>query len=164
MKILTRLRECAGWSNFRWTHMSKAKFSGPSCSKLTMLLVNDSLKFTSSDKQTCWNFLLKNVSSFCRAKATHIFSAKNISILYIESAKTFNEMPLNELVKLMTLWTTGPWCCSDLRITVTNVKSKDQTVEILKQTDLKLGYLWSVGKDPFPWPQKVGRLLPVVSV
>ena len=55
----------------------------------------------------CW----KNVSSFCSAKATHIFSAKNIRILYIESAKTFNEMTLNELVKLTTLWTTGPWFC-----------------------------------------------------
>ena len=53
----------------------------------------------------CW----KNVSSFCSAKATHIFSAKNIGILYIESAKIVNEMTLNELVKLTTLWTTGPW-------------------------------------------------------
>ena len=53
----------------------------------------------------CW----KNVSSFCTAKATHIFSAKNIRILYIELAKTVNEMTLNELVKLTTLWTTGPW-------------------------------------------------------
>ena len=53
------------------------------------------------------------------AKATHIFSAKkcesysyffskNIRILYIESSKTVNEMTLNELVKLTTLWTTGP--------------------------------------------------------
>ena len=54
----------------------------------------------------CW----KNVSSFCSAKATHIFSAKNIRILYIKSAKIVNEMILNELVKLTTLWTTGPWC------------------------------------------------------
>ena len=54
------------------------------------------------------NFCWKNVSSFCSAKATHIFSAKNIRILYIESAKTVNEMTLNELVKLTTLWTTGP--------------------------------------------------------
>ena len=53
----------------------------------------------------CW----KNVSIFCSAKATHIFSAKNIRILYIESTKTVNEMTLNELVKLTTLWTTGPW-------------------------------------------------------
>ena len=48
-------------------------------------------------------FAEKNVSSFCSAKATHIFSAKNIKILRIESAKTVNEMTLNELVKLMTL-------------------------------------------------------------
>ena len=40
--------------------------------------------------------------------ATHMFSAKNIRILCIESAKTVNEMTLNELVKLTTLWTTGP--------------------------------------------------------
>ena len=32
--------------------------TGPSCSKLTMSLVNDLLKFTSSDTW-CWNFLLK---------------------------------------------------------------------------------------------------------
>ena len=43
------------------------------------------------------------------AKATHIFSAKNIRILYIESTKTVNEMTLNEHVKLTMLWTTGPW-------------------------------------------------------
>ena len=35
------------------------------------------------------------------------FSAKNIKILYIESAQTVNEMTLNELVKLTTLGTTG---------------------------------------------------------
>ena len=57
----------------------------------------------------CW----KNVSSFCNAKATHIFSAKNIRMLCIESAKTVNEMTLNELVKLTTLWTTGPWLIYD---------------------------------------------------
>ena len=79
------------------------KQSGPSCSKLTISLVNDSLKFKSSDTQIYWNFLLKKC-----AKATHIFSAKNVRILYIESAKIGNEMTLNELVKLTTLWTTGP--------------------------------------------------------
>ena len=51
----------------------------------------------------CW----KNVSSFC--SSTHIFSAKYIRILYIESVKTVNEMTLNGLVKLTMLWTTGPW-------------------------------------------------------
>ena len=54
-------------------------------------------------------FAGKNMSSFCSAKATHILSAKNIRILYIESAETVNEMTFNELVKLTTLWTTGPW-------------------------------------------------------
>ena len=48
------------------------------------------------------------MSSFCSAKATHIFSAKNIRILFIESAKTVNEMTLNELVKLTTLEQPGP--------------------------------------------------------
>ena len=79
------------------------KRSGPSCSKLMTSLVNVSLKFTSSETQICWCFLLKKMW-----KATHIFSTKNIRILYIESAKTVNEMTLNELVKLTTLWTTGP--------------------------------------------------------
>ena len=89
----------------------KEKKPGPSCSKLMMSLVNDSLKFTSSPTQLCWNFLLKKCES---AKATHIFSAKNIRILCIESAKTVNEMTLNELVKLTTLWTTGPRSLSGL--------------------------------------------------
>ena len=80
--------------------------TGPSCSKLTMSLVNESLKFTSSDTQICWNFLLKKM--WVAFAATHIFSAKNSRILYIESTKTVNEMTLNELVNLTTLWTAGP--------------------------------------------------------
>ena len=36
-------------------------------------------------------------------KLLTFFSAKNIRILYIESAKTVNEMTLNEIVKLTTL-------------------------------------------------------------
>ena len=59
-------------------------------------------------------FAEKNVSSFCSAKATHIFSAKNFWKLYIESSKIVNEMALNELVKLTMLWTTGPWLLMDL--------------------------------------------------
>ena len=46
-------------------------------------------------------FAEKNVQKkFCSAKATHILSAKNIRILYIESANTVNEMAL---IKLTTL-------------------------------------------------------------
>ena len=73
-----------------------------------MSLVNDSLKFNIKWYANMLKiFYWKNVSSFCSAKATHILAAKNIRILYIESAKIVNEMTLNELVKLMTLWTTG---------------------------------------------------------
>ena len=46
---------------------------------------------------------------FAVQKLLTFFSAKNIRILYIESAKTVNEMILNKLFKLTTLWTTGPW-------------------------------------------------------
>ena len=48
--------------------------------------------------------------AFAVQKLLTFVSAQNIRILYIESAKTVNEMTLNELVKLTTLWTTGPWC------------------------------------------------------
>ena len=50
---------CPHYSNkFNKGH-TKNKQPGPSCSKLTMSLVNNLLKFTSSDTQICWNFLLK---------------------------------------------------------------------------------------------------------
>ena len=54
--------------------------SGPGCSKLTMSLVNVSLKFQMLVSQICQYFLLKNVRSFCTAKASLIFSTKNISV------------------------------------------------------------------------------------
>ena len=47
--------------------------------------------------------------AFAVQKLLTFFQQKNIRILYIESAKTVNEMTLNELVKLTKLWTTGPW-------------------------------------------------------
>ena len=40
-------------------HKPQTKATRVSCSKLTTLLVNDSLKFTISDTQICWIFLLK---------------------------------------------------------------------------------------------------------
>ena len=64
-----------------------------------MLLVNDSLKFTSSDTQICWNFLLKKLLPF--------FQQKNQNIVYW-IRKTVNEMTLNGLVKVTMLWPTGP--------------------------------------------------------
>ena len=46
--------------------------------------------------------------AFAVQKLLTFFQQKNIRILYIEFAKTVNEMTLNALVKLTTLWTTGP--------------------------------------------------------
>ena len=55
--------------------------------------------------------------AFAVQKLLTFFQQKNIRILCIESAKTVNEMALNELVKLTTLWTTGP---SYLRSVIAN--------------------------------------------
>ena len=46
--------------------------------------------------------------AFAVQKLLTFFQQKISRILCIKSAKTVNEMTLNELVKLMTLWTTGP--------------------------------------------------------
>ena len=56
--------------------------------------------------------------AFAVQKLLTFFSAKNIRLLYLESAKTVNEMTLNELVKLTTLWTTGPWLTDMLSLTI----------------------------------------------
>ena len=112
MRTLIRLHLCIFWSVFivsikKLGICSYQKYTwwSSGLTKLTTSLVNDLLKFTSSDAQICWNFLLKKMW----VKATHIFSAKDIRILCIESAKTVNEITLNEHVKLTMLWTTGPW-------------------------------------------------------
>ena len=83
---------------------------GPSCSKLAMSLVNDSfLKWYFKWKFKWYANMLNFFAEKMWVAFAHIFSAKNIRILYIESTEIVNEMTLNELVKLTTLWTTGPW-------------------------------------------------------
>ena len=102
--------------------------SEPSFSKLTMSLVNDLLKFTSSAMQICWNFFAEKMwAAFAMQKLLTFFSAKNIRILYIVSAKIFNEMTLNKLVKLTTLWTTGPRIIAYFFL-FCNKNSKDDSV------------------------------------
>ena len=88
--------------------LPSACHTGPGCSKPTMLLVNLSLKFQTLLSEICHYFLLKNVRSFCSAKASHIFSTKNISGFGYKVVKHLRSWPLNELVKLTMLWTTGP--------------------------------------------------------
>ena len=82
----------------------------PSCSKLTMSLVNVLLKLWS------WKygiyaiiFAEKNMSSFCICKSYSHFFNKNICELDIVLTRTVNISTTNELVKLTMLWTTGPW-------------------------------------------------------
>ena len=81
--------------------------SGPSCSKLTMSLVNVSLKLWPLNMAytliSCW----KNVSK-CKSYS-HFFS-KNACELDVVLTRTVNILTTNKLVKLTTLWTTGPWC------------------------------------------------------
>ena len=48
-------------------------------------------------------FAEKNVSSFCIAKATHIFCSKNINVFENTLATTVNEFVINKLVKLTML-------------------------------------------------------------
>ena len=106
---------CASSTINKYAMVILMKCTGPSCSKLKMSLVYDSLIVSADSIHNILIFFAeKNVSSFCCcAKATHIFSAKKIRILCIESAETINEMTLNDLVKLMTLRTTGPWWIGD---------------------------------------------------
>ena len=61
---------------------SSTTISGPGCSKLTMSLVNVSLKFQTLISEICQYFLLKKYEKLlqCTAKASHIFSTKNISV------------------------------------------------------------------------------------
>ena len=62
------------------------KTSGPSCSKLT-LLVNISLKFQTLISHSTSNFCRKNLRSFCSAKASLIFSTKNITVFLYKVVK-----------------------------------------------------------------------------
>ena len=59
--------------------------SEPGCSKLTMSLVNVSLKFQTLVSEICQYFSLKNVRS--SAKASLIFSTKNISVFGFKVVK-----------------------------------------------------------------------------
>ena len=77
------------------------KFSGPSCSKLTMSLVNVSLKLTIKYGINAYIFAEKNTNSFCidLQKLLRSFS-KNTCKLDIVLTRTVNYWTSNKLVKL----------------------------------------------------------------
>ena len=102
---------CAHWicHNPQEVFWCKNNKTGPSCSKLTMSLVNVSLNFDHEIWHICWYFCWKNVSSFCICKSYSHFFSKNACELDIVLTRTVKILTTNELVKLRMLWTTGPW-------------------------------------------------------
>ena len=74
-------------------------WSGPSCSKLTTLLVNNSLKFTPSDMQVCWNFLLKKMwVAFAMQKLLTFFQQKISEYCILNLLKQLTKWPLMSLL------------------------------------------------------------------
>ena len=71
--------------------------SGPSCSKLTMSLVNVLLNFQTFISQICQYFCQNILKSFS------LFFNKNISVFGYKGVKHLTSRSLNELVKLMML-------------------------------------------------------------
>ena len=87
--------------------------TGPGCSKLTMWLVNVSLKFQTLISQICQYFLLEKWDKLLQCKSfSHCFKKKKFSVFGYKVIKHLASWPLNKLIKLMMLWTTGPWCIS----------------------------------------------------
>ena len=82
----------------------------PSCSKLTMALVNASLKLWSLNMAYMPLFFLKNVSSLCsRKRDSHFFFSQTICELDIVLTRTVKILITKELFKLTVLLTTGPY-------------------------------------------------------
>ena len=82
--------------------------TGPSCSKLTTSLVNVSLKIQMLISQIWQYFLLKKCEKLLHCKSFSHFFNKNISVFGYKVVKHLTSWPLNELVKLTMLSTTGP--------------------------------------------------------
>ena len=59
------------------------KTPGPGCSKLTMLLVNETLKFQMLISQTCQNFLLKKCEKLFQCISFSHFFNKNIPVYLV---------------------------------------------------------------------------------
>ena len=67
----------------------------------------------------------KNVSSFCSAKATHIFQQKILEYCVLNLLKQLTEWPLTS--SLTTLWTTGPILMLILSLSQTHTHTHTHT-------------------------------------
>ena len=73
----------------RWKNLHSL---GPSCSKLRLLIKGHFLNcFSRFNTQYSDIFCWKNVSSFCTAKATHIFFSKKCQHIYVSLDVNFNK-------------------------------------------------------------------------
>ena len=66
--------------------------SGPGCPKLTMSLVNVSLKFQTLISQICQYFLLKKFEKLLQCKSFSDFFNKKFQCIWLLSRKTLNEL------------------------------------------------------------------------
>lgn len=87
--------------------------SGHSCSKLMALLADETLNCQTYCTPKHCHFLLKNVTSFCTAKAPLILSTKHCILGFI-CTRRHNESFSNGLIKLTIPWTTRPWRGTDI--------------------------------------------------
>ena len=72
---------------------------GPSCSKLTMSLINDSLKFTSSDMQIFWIFFAEKMwVAFAVQKLLTFFQQKISEYCILKPLKQLTKWPLTSLL------------------------------------------------------------------
>ena len=85
---------------------------GPVCSKLTTSLVNVSLKFQTLISEKCQNFCAKSFS--------HFFN-KKFSVFGCKVVKHLTSWPLNELVNLTMIWTTGAQSLTSVRLQEPNL-------------------------------------------
>ena len=100
-------------------HCSHGKNFWPRFFKTNNLVVKVLLNFQMLYLKFANIFCWKNVRSFCKcekllqmweafAKASFIFSTKNIRLFGYKVIKHLTSWPLNKLVKQIMLWTTGP--------------------------------------------------------
>ena len=73
-------------------HQLKPFMSGSSCSKLTTLLVNVSLKFIRLITEICQYFLLKKCEKLLQCKSFYHFFNNKYQCLWLLSRETLNEL------------------------------------------------------------------------
>ena len=93
------------------------------------------------------------------AKASHIFSTKIIRVFGYKVVKYLTSWPLNELVKLTMLWTTGPWCWDKFKFCSSAGTAKASSMPFLKTVDIK----WQILSLIYPYSTLCKNLIANLS-